>query len=90
MTNQYVKYEDFVISSFKVNQWKPCGLPTDRPTDISKTIYSLEGGHTNQRNNYAGIHIYYSHNKDKKNKQNKIAFEKNAMPPHGSNFIAVH
>jgi hypothetical protein len=21
---------------------------------------------------------------------NKIAFEKNAMPPHGSNFIAVH
>jgi hypothetical protein len=26
----------------------------------------------------------------KKTTKNKIAFEKNAMPPHGSNFIAVH
>jgi hypothetical protein len=36
MTNQYVKYEDFVINSFQDNQWKPCGLQTakliDQPT----------------------------------------------------------
>jgi hypothetical protein len=29
-------------------------------------------------------------NKQIKTNKNKIAFEKNAMPPHGSNFIAIH
>ena len=47
MTNLHVKYEDSVINGIWDNQRKPLGLPTDRPTDISKTIYPLflEGGH---------------------------------------------
>ena len=38
MTNLQVKYEDFVIYGFQNNQRKPSGLPTNQPTDISKTI----------------------------------------------------
>jgi hypothetical protein len=41
--------EDFVINSFQDNQRKSCGLPTDRPTDISKqyTPSSSKGGEYN-------------------------------------------
>ena len=32
ITNHLVKDEAFVIYCFHDNQWKPYGLPTDRPT----------------------------------------------------------
>ena len=49
MTNQHVKYKHSVMNGIKDNQRKSFGLPTDRQTDISKTIYPLffEGGHKN-------------------------------------------